>query len=126
MKQQPEFALQKLVTEYLRLQYPNVLFLSDARAFLKLTIPQALRSKSVQKPDFACPDLMVFEARKNFHGLFIELKKESPFKKDGALKKDVHLSAQQDAQDVLRVKGYCTSFEWDFDTIKTLLDWYLK
>lgn len=124
-KQQPEFELQKCVCEYLKIKYPDVLFLSDARAFLKLTIPQALRSISVQKPGFACPDLMIFEARHGYFGVFLELKAKPPFKRDGTLFKNPHLEAQKASIDVLLRKGYIARFAWDFDGIQRFLDWYL-
>jgi hypothetical protein len=117
---------QQMVAEYLCRQYPGVLFLSDARAFLKLTIPQAVRSKQVQKPDFACPDLIIFEARQSYHGMFIELKAETPFKKDESLKAGDHLRTQYDALLALSAKGYHVSFQWEFEKIKSLIDWYLK
>jgi hypothetical protein len=126
MKQQPEFQLQKMVAEYLCRQYPGVLFLSDARAFLKLTIPQAVRSKQVQKPGFACPDLIIFEPRKGHHGLFFELKAETPLKQDGKFKKDAHIQGQCRFLAILNDKGYHASFQWNFDEIKRVLDWYLK
>lgn len=125
-KLQPEFELQKTVCAYLCRQYPKTVFLSDARAFLKLTIPQAVRSKAVQKPDFACPDLIIFEARHNFGGLFFELKAECPYKRDGTLKKSDHLKSQADTITALNEKGYCAEFAWNFEEIKKKLDWYLR
>jgi hypothetical protein len=126
MKQQPEFELQKAVATYLVRQYPGVLFLSDARAFLKLTIPQAVRSKQVQKPDFACPDVLIFEKRKGYGALFIELKAETPFRKDGKLKKDEHLQSQLETIETLQKKGYAACFQWDFGSCKDTIDFYLK
>lgn len=60
-KQQPEFELQKMVAQYLRIAHKNVFFLSDTVASVKLTIPQGARNKSIQCPTFSCPDLMIFE-----------------------------------------------------------------
>ena len=125
-KNQPEYQLQVAVCEYLRAQYPNVFFLSDTVASVKLTIPQGARNKRIQCQKFKCPDLMIFEPRNGFHGLFFELKAQSPFKKDGGLKKDEHLEAQQLTLDNLCSKGYLASFQWDIDEIKSLIDWYLK
>jgi len=124
-KQQPEFELQKQVASYLRLQYGSVLFLSDTVAAVKLTIPQGVRNKSIQCQAFSCPDLMIFEKRGEYGGLFLELKAETPFKKDGKLKSSEHLEAQQDTLNKLNAKGYKAMFAWDFDQIKAIIDDYL-
>lgn len=126
MKQQPEYQLQCQIAEYLRRQYPRVMFLSDVRASLKLTIPQQVRSKKVQADGFACPDLMIFAVSSGWHGLFLELKAETPFKKDGTLFKSEHLASQQETIDRLREAGYCAGFCWDFGMAKVAIDTYLK
>ena len=38
-KDQPEYALQKLVCEYLRSRYPDIFFYSDTVASIRLTLP---------------------------------------------------------------------------------------
>lgn len=95
MKNQPEYGLQKHICDYLRVQYPDVLFLSDTVASVRLTIPQQMRNKAIQKNGFACPDLIILEPKNGFNGLFIELKVQSPFKKNGELLKVDHLHRQQ-------------------------------
>ena len=44
----PEYDLQKTVCQYLEMQYPKVLFLSDTIASVKLTKQQAVRNKAIQ------------------------------------------------------------------------------
>jgi len=125
-KEQPEFLLQKQVAQYLRLQYPDVFFLSDTVASVKLTIPQQVRNKSIQCPIFSCPDLLIFEPNIQYNGLFIELKAETPYKKDGfTLKKSEHLEAQKETLDKLFSKGYKAVFCWDFEQVKGIIDNYL-
>ncbi len=125
-KRQPEYHLQKMVCEYLRLQYSDVLFLSDTVASVKLTIIQGARNKAIQKDGFKTPDLIILEPRGNYAGLFIELKVESPFKKDGTLKKDKHLEGQLKSINDLKKKGYYASFSWGFEMTKTMIDNYMK
>ena len=77
---------------------------------------------------FKCPDLMVFVPCGGYAGLFLELKKETPFKLNGEIKaspKD-HLRKQQEALQRLNALGYNASFQWDFDTIVKLIDDYFK
>ena len=126
MKKQPEFELQKSVVQYLLLKYPKVLFLSDTIASVKLKIPQAMRNKQIQKPGFACPDLLILQPNKHYHGLFIELKVKSPFKKNGQLLKSEHLERQQKTIKDLTERGYYATFSTGFDETKKIIDNYLK
>lgn len=127
MKQQPEFQLQCAIAEYLRLRYLKVPFLSDVRAALKLTIPQAVRSKKVQAKDFAWPDMFIaFPNARGRHGLYLELKADSPYKADGTLKAGEHLRNQNKARRTLQMLGYEAEFVWTFDMAKQVIDEYLN
>jgi hypothetical protein len=123
-----EFELQVAVSKYLSLQYPKVQFLSDTIANMKLTITQASRNKKIQKDGFKCPDLLILEPRNEFSGLFIELKLESPFKKDGKIKASAnnHLQGQLETIEALNQKGYKACFSWGFEMTKEIIDDYLK
>jgi len=123
-----EYDLQVAVCRYLSYQYPDVEYMSDTIANLKLTKTQAIRNKKIQKNGFKCPDLLILEPRNNFFGLFIELKLETPFKKDGGIKasdKD-HLKGQLETIEKLNKKGYFCCFSWSFDMTKQIIDNYLK
>ena len=123
-----EYELQKSVARYLSYQYPDVEFLSDTIASVKLTERQAGRNKLIQKQGFKSPDLLILEPRKEFCGLFIELKIDTPFKKDGTIKassKD-HLKLQHECLQKLTSKGYCAQFSWNFDMTKKIIDEYLN
>lgn len=128
MKKQPEFELQSAICRYLSYQYSEVLFLSDTIASLKLTPAQANRNKKIQKFGFSCPDLLILEPRNGYNGLFIELKVETPFKKNGEIKasKDDHLKNQLEAINKLNEKGYMAVFSWNFQMTKDIIDNYLK
>ncbi len=115
MKKQPEYNLQVQICRYIVLQYPNVLFMSDTVAQVKLTMP-----------NFKCPDLIIFEPRWGNAGLFIELKAESPYKNNGELKSNEHLQGQFDTMQLLRRKGYICGFAWTFDMAKKIIDEYLN
>jgi hypothetical protein len=126
MKKQPEYYLQKQICKYISIQYPEVLFLSDTVASVALTILQGVRNKEIQKESFKCPDLIILEPKGKFHGLCIELKVKSPFKKNGELKKNEHLEGQQKSLFDLKQKGYLAMFSWGFDQTKELIDWYMS
>jgi len=126
MKKQPEYNLQVMVCNYLKYQHQNVLFLSDTVANLRMTFPQLARNKKIQKKDFHCPDVLILEPNKKYHGLFIELKIETPFKKTGELKKSNHLQGQQKTINELNSKGYFACFSWSFEQTKDIIDNYLN
>lgn len=128
MAQNKEFELQKMVCQWLTLQYPSVLFMSDTVASVKLTIPQANRNKSIQKQGFKTPDLIILKPNGKYAGLFIELKIETPFKKDGQIKasgKD-HLLNQQRTIAQLNALGYKAVFCWSFEQTITEIQSYLS
>jgi glycerophosphoryl diester phosphodiesterase len=127
-KRQPEYELQVALCNYLSYQYKDLLFLSDTIASLKLTPSQANRNKKIQKSGFSCPDLLILEPRNGYCGLFIELKIETPFKKNGEIKASTndHLKNQLEAINKLNEKGYFACFSWGFDMTKEIIDNYLK
>lgn len=125
IKHQPEFQLQKAICRWLDAQYPKVLYLSDTVASVQLTFPQQNRNKMIQKSGFKTPDLIIFEPNNYYHGLFIELKSETPFKKDGTLRKDEHLEAQQKTINDLKDKGYYACFAWDLSQIMNIINLYM-
>ena len=121
-----EYNLQKQVSKYLELQYPSVLFFSDTIANVKLNKKQGSRNKAIQKDGFKMPDIIILEPNKQFNGLCIELKIESPFKKNGELKKSEHLQGQAKSIKDLNNKGYFATFAVGFDETKKIIDNYLK
>jgi hypothetical protein len=123
-----EYDLQVAVCRYLSYQYPDVDYMSDTIANLKLSKTQASRNKKIQKNGFKCPDILIFEPRNNFSGLFIELKLKSPFKKDGQIKASTndHLKEQLETIENLNKKGYSAHFSWGFDMTKEIIDNYLN
>lgn len=124
--QQPEYNLQVAVCRYLDVQYPKTLYLSDTVASVKLKIPQQMRNKAIQKNGFKCPDLLILEPRGKYAGLFIELKVDSPFKKNGDLKAGDHLKGQQKTIEDLKAKGYYSCFSWGFERTREIIDNYFK
>lgn len=120
-----EFILQKQVCNYLDYAFPTVMYLSDTIANMHLTPQQQLRNKAIQKNGFHCPDLLILEPKGGWHGLFIELKIKSPYKKDGTLLKNEHLENQSRTIEELKSKGYYALFAWEFDEIKMIIDKYM-
>lgn len=120
-----EYNLQKAVCRYLELRYKGVLYMSDTIANVRLTMQQAVRNKAIQKEGFKCPDLLILHPTKTYHGLFIELKIKSPWKKNGELLKNEHLEGQQRTIDELNELGYLACFSVGFEQTKQIIDNYL-
>ena len=120
-----EANLHEAVCDYIRLQYPNVLFNSDMSG-VKLTMGQAIKAKKLRSSK-GFPDLIIYEPRNNMHGLFLELKRdgESLFKKDGSFKTD-HLKEQGEILKQLSKRGYLALFAVGFDMAKSFIDLYLS
>lgn len=113
------------VCKYLKLQYPNVLFISDFAAGMKMTKGMANR-QTMLKSNHSFPDLMILEPCGGYYGLFIELKRDrgALYKKNGSYIKSEHIEAQITCIDVLNKKGYCATFACGFDEAKNVIDYY--
>ena len=144
-----ELELQMQVADYLRLQYPDVLFHSDFGSGIKLTMGQAIKQKRLQGGRRSWPDMFIAEPKnvkaeckvitdgdvieeahflEQKYGLFIELKKEGTriFKKDGTLVSDAHICEQFDMLEQLRQRGYMAEFACGFDEAEKIIDEYLR
>lgn len=127
LKKQSELSVHNQVCKYLKAQYPNVMFLSDFGAGIKMSIGMANR-QSMQKSNHAFPDLMIFEPRGRYHGLFIELKRDvnSLLTKKGEYIKSEHISDQINCLTELCKRGYHAQFACGFDEAKLAIDNYLN
>ena len=135
-----ELELQAQVADYIRLQYPSVIFHSDFGSGIKLTMGQAIKQKRLNGGRRSWPDMFIAEPKDSkirkgntitfWHnnGLFIELKREGTriFKKDGTLVSDAHIREQYDMLHDLRARGYAAEFACGFDEAKKLIDDYMK
>ena len=122
-----EADLQVQIANYLRLQYPDVMFHSDFGSGIKLTMGQAIKQKRQNGGRRAWPDMVLAEPRGECHGAYIELKKAGTriFKKDGTLVADQHIREQFDVLEQLRKRGYMAEFACGFDEAKRIIDGYL-
>ena len=116
------------ICDYLRKNYPDVLFRTDFSSGMKMSPGQAAKHKKFQKSR-AWPDLFIAESgvvefkedgliahlRKN--GMFLELKAEGTrlYKKDGTLRKNKHIEEQSEMLDKLNESGYYARFAVGYD-----------
>lgn len=131
-----EAEIQANVALYLRMQYPDVLFRSDFGAGAKLRPWQAKVQKMQNGGRRAWPDMFIAEPAPRcidgswdyeWHGLFLELKKEGTRlkKKNGGWASE-HIAEQANVLKELREKGYKADFAVGFDQAIQVIDRYLS
>lgn len=148
-----ESELQTKVADYIKLQYPNVLFHSDYGSGVKLTARQAAIQKRQNGGRRSWPDMFIAEPRiararinsdstlymfpharrtqklppvEVLGGLFIELKKEGTrLKKKNGDWATPHIEEQADMLNRLQLCGYRAVFAVGFDEAKRIIDEYL-
>ena len=119
-----ETQLQTDICDYIRFQYPKVLFTSDSSG-IRLTIGQAKQMKRLRKCN-AWPDLFIAEPIGKYHGCFIELKIEGTnlHKKNGEWLNQ-HIFEQNEVLKLLLEKGYYANFGIGFEHTKKIIDVYM-
>ena len=115
------------ICNYIKLQYPNVIFFSDASGLYTKNWGQKMEIKA-KRSHGKLPDLFIAEPRGDYyHGLFLEIKKAGTrlYKRDKTFAKE-HYKEQWDMLDKLREKRYIAEFAIGFDNAKQVIDEYLK
>ena len=122
---QTEAQLHSQVCQYLKIQYPKIIFNTDM-AGIKLTIGQATKAKQLRSGN-GFPDIVIYEPKANYHCLFIELKSEGAkvFKKNGE-SATPHIQEQKDMIAKLNKKGYAAAMCIGFIKAKKVIDYYLN
>lgn len=120
-----EDALSQRIATYMNFQYPNIVYHFDTGSGATSSIGLAMRNKRLNRWK-GFPDLFIAEPKAMYCGLFIEIKAESIYKKNGELKKSDHINVQRSMLNILRGSGYYTSFGCGFDEIKRIIDEYLQ
>jgi hypothetical protein len=114
------------LAKYLRENYPRIRFHSslDGEYFGE---HQRAHIGTLQWGN-GFPDLMIYHHVGQYCGLAIELKtdKGDPFKKDGTIKKNVHLQEQNDWLNYLEDHGWRAVFGIGYENCKDIIDEYIK
>jgi len=109
-----EERLQSEVIKYIKLQYPKVRYCASLGGIY--TGPrQAIKAKRTGYSR-GFPDLQLTEARKGFHGLFIEIKTH----------KGRPTEVQKEWIEDLQERGYKAEICKGIGPILDLIDWYLE
>jgi hypothetical protein len=121
-----EFAEHKQICQYIRYQYPDVIFFSDLSG-IKMSIGLAVKLKSL-KSSKGIPDLFIAEPKNGYNGLFLEIKEtgKKVFKKDTVTPIDDHVAQQIHVLTQLRGKGYKAGFAFGYEDAIKIIDNYFK
>jgi hypothetical protein len=121
-----EDVLQSQICEFIRYQYPNVVFISDASG-LKLPIGQAVKFSKL-KSEKGVPDLIIMEPNNIYNGIAFELKRDigQYLKKDGTIRQTAHIIDQYRMLKRLEAKGYLSGFVHSLDMAINTLEHYFK
>jgi hypothetical protein len=121
--------IQTQVCNWLRLNYPNAIWRSDFSSGQNKSPYLAQLHKSLQSSR-SFPDLFIYEPRRGYHGLAIELKAEgttiilSRGENRGKLTSNEHIREQFFMLKALKEKGYYANFGIGYDSTIKLLQWY--
>ena len=119
-----EKILHRNICSYIKLQYPNVIFITDASG-IRVSIGEATRLKKLRSCN-GIPDIIIFEPNGWYAVLFLEVKAKTPYRRDGNLYTDKHLREQKSVIDRLNKLGYKANFVWNFEMAKKIIDNYMR
>ena len=125
MRNNKEYIICKQIAVYMRLQYPQYIYHYDL-AGLNLSKSQSGMMKAIQgKRGF--PDFFLAHSIDEYSGLFLEIKAETPYLKDGkTLKSSEHLREQQNMINNLNFNGYLAKLVTGFYETQKEIDNYIK
>ena len=122
----PEERVHFAIADYLRLQYPSVVFLSESSGVR--TTPGLAKKLKRTRSNHTHADLYILEPRKDKCGLILELKAVDIYQKKNPelfLKSD-HVNDQDRTIKMLNKKHYKACFAIKFDQAKQIIDEYLN
>ncbi len=121
-----EECLQFAICNYIKKQYPGVIFNSDLSG-LRLNKVQAIKVKKIRSSN-AWPDMFFPEPRDKYHGLYIELKVDHTtiVKKNGEMTANKHINEQLEMLKELNRRGYMAKFAVGYIMAKEIIDNYLN
>ena len=113
-KEQDEFHIQCDLAEYIRRQYPNLLW-SATCGGMRVSVGVAVKNKRAgyQK---GCADILIFKSNNLYHGLHIEMKA-----KEGVMSPEQRLWEIRATEN-----GYLYRVAYDFDSAKAFIDSYIR
>lgn len=122
--------LQKQCNDWMNARYAELekLFFFNSFQGMKLNYGQIAKAKKTGGLKKGLPDFIFLKNNGKYSGLFIELKKKTPFLQDGKTLKadDGHLQIQQDVISQLLIEGHYACFCWSLEQFKKTVTDYME
>lgn len=121
-----EQVVHRQICDYMRLQYPDVIFNSDGAGNHQPS--KTMRGMNAMlRSRRGYPDIFIAEPTAIFHGMFLEVKREGivVMRADGQLVAKEHLREQFYLLEALKAKGYYAAFAFGFDDAREKIDAYM-
>jgi len=122
--------LQKQCNDWMNARYPELekIFFFNSFQGMYLTHGQSAKGKNTGGLKKGLPDFIFLKNNNKYSGLFIELKKKTPFLQDGKTLKadDGHLQIQQDVISQLLIEGHYACFCWSLEQFKKTVTDYME
>lgn len=119
-----EEQIQIKLFDWLATKYPNVLAISEPSG-VRVSMGLATKLKKMRSRHTHL-DFYLLKPVGSYHGLAIELKAKSIYKKNGELLKNDHLENQQRTIDKLNEEGYYATFAVGFSEAQEIIEDYLN
>lgn len=120
-----EDRLHHAIIQYLRLQYPKIIFFHSPNEGKRTKFEQ-FKLSYLGGNNVKTPDLAIMQPNKDWHGLFLEIKSKNPYKENGLLYTNKHIEVQAKLLLNLEKYHYHAVFTWSFDDAKQIIDNYMK
>lgn len=120
-----EFELQAAICQYIRANYPDVIFQSDLSG-IKLNMGQAVKVRKIKYGKFY-PDLFIAKANLGYCGFFgeIKLSEDDYLTQKGELRQIEHIQGQSRVLQKLRKEGFWANFLPGYSAAINNINWYL-
>lgn len=127
VKSKSEASVHQQIVDYIKIQYPKVIFRTDFASGARMTIGQAVKHKKLQQSR-AWPDIAIYHPTANGSVLFLEIKKDlsEVFTKKGNLVSNEHIREQHEVLQTLNNLGYYADWGLGFDRTKKIIDDWMK
>jgi hypothetical protein len=121
-----ETRIQIALATWVKLQYPTIIFTSESSG-IRVPMGLAMQMKK-QRSNHTLPDFMMFMPKGQYHGLFLELKKDRSalYKKNGDFRITQHIIEQNNTITLLNHYGYFARFACGLDQAMEYVNWYMK
>lgn len=105
--------------------YPRAIYAVDP-AGIRLGAGLASEVKRKRCKNWKTLDMPIYHPNKKYHGLFLEIKKETPFLRNGELSADKTIQEQQKTISELLELGYYACFVWTYEQAVIVITKYFE